>query len=222
MRPITVAFFDDHPIFLAGLCQLFSSGNEFSVVAVGKCGHDIEDIARNVRPDLIVIDLNMPGSVLESVAKVANMDLNTRIVVFTASTDIEAAISVFEAGATGYVMKDSSLDDLRDALRQVHAGETYMTPRLAAKVIAGLRQPKAARRAPRVSFSKREEDVLALLLRGATNKAMAEKLVLSEKTIKHYMTILIQKLEVNNRVEVVLAAQELAKSGALSRTCLPH
>ena len=215
MQAITVAFVDDHPVLLSGISQLFSAGHEFSVVSVGKCASDIVEIARSVKPNLIVIDLNMPGAVMEAIVKVTDNYPETKLIVFTASTNVEAAISCFEAGAMGYVMKGSTLEELSDAMRQVHRGETYMTPRLATKVISGLQHAARQRNAPRVEFSKREEDVLHLLLKGATNKRIADELLLSEKTVKHYMTVLIQKLEVRNRVEVVLAAQELARSGDL-------
>lgn len=216
MQAISVAFVDDHPVLLSGICQLFANGPEYAVVGVGKNATDIIDIAKTLHPDLIVTDLNMPGTVLEAIATVANMETNTKLVVFTASTNIDTAISSLEAGALGYVMKGSTLEELADAMRRVHEGETYMTPRLAAKVIAGLQRSARQRSMPRIAFSRREEDVLRLLLKGATNKRIADELLLSEKTIKHYMTLLIQKLEVRNRVEVVLAAQALAKSGALT------
>ena len=211
MKAITVAFVDDHPIFLSGISQLFSASKEFSVVAIGKCASDIVEIADKCHPDLIVMDLNMPGKTLEAVAKVAQMDDGTKTIVFTASTDVDTAISSFEAGARGYVVKGSTLEELSDAMHQVHDGETYMTPRLATKVIAGLQRTARQQSAPRIVFSRREEDVLRLLLKGATNKIIADELLLSEKTVKHYMTLLIQKLQVRNRVEVVLAAQELAR-----------
>ena len=214
MRTISVAFVDDHPIFLSGISQLFSASKDFSVVAVGKCASDIIEIANSSHPDIIVIDLSMPGSVLEAVARVAKNEGNTKLIVFTASTNIDTAISAFEAGAVGYLVKGSTLEELADAMHQVHNGETYLSPRLATKVMAGLQRNTGKDKAARIAFSKREEDVLRLLLKGATNKNIAENLFLSEKTVKHYMTLLIQKLQVRNRVEVVLAAQELAKTNS--------
>jgi DNA-binding NarL/FixJ family response regulator len=222
MQPVNIAFVDDHPILLSGICQLFSSSDEFRVVGVGRTALDVIEIARSIMPDVIVIDLNMPGRVLDAIATVANEYSKTKLVAFTASSNIDTAISTLEAGAVGYVLKGSTLDELVEAIKQVRRGETYMSPRVAANVVAGLQVNARARSAPSVRFSSREEDVLRFLLQGCTNKEIAESLSLTEKTVKHYMTVLIQKLDVRNRVEVVLAAQELAKIGGLSRNSLQN
>ncbi|WP_281968907.1 LuxR C-terminal-related transcriptional regulator, partial [Roseovarius nanhaiticus] len=216
VKPVKIAFVDDHPVLLSGICQLFSSNDEFQVVSVGSCANDVVDIARSMKPDIMVIDLNMPGRVLEAITTVVNDHKTTRLVAFTASGNIDTAIATLEAGVLGYVLKGSTLDELTDAIRQVHKGETYMSPRVAANVVAGLQVNARARTVPAVRFSSREEDVLRFLLQGCTNKEIALSLSLSEKTVKHYMTVLMQKLDVRNRVEVVLAAQELASSGGLT------
>lgn len=209
MQPATIAFVDDHPVLLSGICQLFAASKEFRVVAVGKCAQDVVEIAQSQSPDIIVVDLNMPGRTLEAIAKLATGSGSTRLLVFTASSCIDTAIATLEAGALGYVLKGSSIEELTEAIRQVLRGETYITPSFAAKVVAGLRQAARRTALPRVVFSKREEDVLRLLLRGGTNKEIAEALSISDKTVKHYMTILMQKLQVRNRLEVVIAAQKL-------------
>jgi DNA-binding NarL/FixJ family response regulator len=142
----------------------------------------------------------------------------TRILTFTAATGIDDAISALEAGAGGYVLKGSTGEELIDAVRTVHAGDTYITASYAAKVVAGLRTAslrKSAIEAMRLSL--REEQVLRLLLRGSTNREIATTLEIGEKTVKHYMTILMQKLNVRNRVEVVLAAQQLEIGKGLNR-----
>ncbi|MDD9725910.1 response regulator transcription factor [Roseovarius sp. SK2] len=215
MSNITVAFVDDHPIMLAGICHLFKELGEFSVVASGSASADVVEIAQSIKPDVIVLDLNMPGDVVQAIVKVANNFPETKMVAITASSSKDTAIAALEAGVLGYVLKGSSLDELSEAIRQVQVGETYLSPSVSATVIAGLRQKARSRLVPRVRFSKREEDVLRLLLQGCTNREIAEALTLQEKTVKHYMSVLIQKLNVRNRVEVVLAAQQLHNSGEL-------
>ncbi len=210
MKTISVAFVDDHPVLLAGLATLFSAHQDFSVVAIGNSARDAMEIVIKYRPDVIVVDLNMPGKVLEMVAEITVGRFGTKVLTFTAATGIDDAISALEAGAGGYVLKGSSCDDLMEAVRTVHAGDTYITASFAAKVVAGLRTAslrKSAIEAMRLSL--REEQVLRLLLRGSTNREIASTLAIGEKTVKHYMTILMQKLNVRNRVEVVLAAQQL-------------
>jgi two-component system, NarL family, nitrate/nitrite response regulator NarL len=213
-----IAFVDDHPIMLAGLVRLFSTGSDLNVIAVGKTAGDIVDIAQTMRPDVMVVDLGMPGSALEAIAKVTAGGSKTKILAFTASESVDLAVKALESGALGFVLKGSTLEELRDAIDRVHAGETYINPGFASKVVAALRKENVRRSVPRVTFSRREEDVLRLLLRAKTNRQIAEELAISEKTVKHHMTVLIQKLNVRNRIEVLLAAQEMASSGTLTET----
>jgi two-component system, NarL family, nitrate/nitrite response regulator NarL len=114
------------------------------------------------------------------------------------------------------VLKGASIGELHNAIVQVLAGETYVSPSLAAKLIERLRKPANTRNTRELNFSKREEDVLRELMNGRTNKEIAIALSISDKTVKHYMTVLIQKLEVRNRVEVVIAVRELVSKGALA------
>ncbi|MGL5012550.1 MAG: LuxR C-terminal-related transcriptional regulator [Paracoccaceae bacterium] len=210
MKTISVGFVDDHPILLSGLAALFSAHPEFLVVGVGHSARDAMDIVLQHRPDVLIVDLNMPGKVLEMIAEITVGRFGTKVLTFTAATGIDDAISALEAGAGGYVLKGSTGDELMEAVRTVHAGDTYITASYAAKVVAGLRTAslrKSAIEAMRLSM--REEQVLRLLLRGSTNREIASTLEIGEKTVKHYMTILMQKLNVRNRVEVVLAAQQL-------------
>lgn len=210
MKPISVGFVDDHPILLSGLAALFSAHPDFSVVAVGHSTRDAMEIVLQHRPDVLVVDLNMPGKALEMIAEITVGRFGTKVLTFTAATGIDDAISALEAGSGGYVLKGSSGDDLMDAVRTVHAGDTYITASFAAKVVAGLRTASLRRSAiEAMRLSLREEQVLRLLLRGSTNREIASTLAIGEKTVKHYMTILMQKLNVRNRVEVVLAAQQL-------------
>jgi DNA-binding NarL/FixJ family response regulator len=215
--PISIAFIDAHPTFLAGLSALFAPLPDFNLVAVGHCVTDAMTICTQLRPDVLIVDYNIPGNVLDTIAEIAMQRLGTRVLVFTAATGIDEAIAALEAGAGGYVLKSSSLDDLIAAVRTVHAGDTYITASFAAKVVAGLRTAslrKSSIEAMRLSL--REEQVLRLLLRGSTNREIAGTLNIGEKTVKHYMTVLMQKLNVRNRVEVVLAAQQLDMSKGLS------
>jgi DNA-binding NarL/FixJ family response regulator len=214
MKSISIAFVDDHPILLSGLAALFEAHPDFTVVGTGHCAKDAMEIVTRHRPNVIVMDINMPGKVLETVAEIAVGRFGTKVLTFTAATGIDSAISALEAGSGGYVLKGSSADELMSAVRTVNAGDTYITASYAAKVVAGLRTAslrKSAIEAMRLSL--REEQVLRLLLRGQTNREIAATLTIGEKTVKHYMTILMQKLNVRNRVEVVLAAQQLDMGG---------
>jgi len=142
-----------------------------------------------------------------------NLAPEIKIIAFTASSGINHAIDALQAGASGYVLKGSSLESLTEAIDAVMAGETYITKGFATKVIAALTSPQGAK----IKLSAREEQIVALLLESRTNREMAEELHLSEKTIKNYMSLLMQKLKVRNRVGLVMAARGMPLASASSR-----
>ncbi|RIK83682.1 MAG: DNA-binding response regulator [Hyphomicrobiales bacterium] len=210
MGRVSIAFVDDHPVLLDGLAHIFSELARFEVLAVGRCASDVVELATAKHPDVVLLDLNMPGDAFAAIVRTRELSPETKIVVFTASAGIDHAVRALEAGATGYVLKGSTDDELMQAIDTVLAGETFITPSFASKVIAALRAASIRRTAAqKVKLSVREEQIVRLLLLGRTNKEIAQRLQISEKTVKHYMTLLMQKLQARNRVEVVLAAQEL-------------
>ena len=210
--PTSIAFIDDHPILREGLVSLFSNYEDFAVVGSGASAADALTIATEKQPDVLLIDLQMPGNALDAIARIRMKSPSIIIMAFTASDRIDHAINALEAGANGYVLKGSTAGELTAAINSVIAGETFVTPSLASKVIAALRLP-SARVAGNPHLSVREDQIVKLLLKGCTNKAIAARLNISEKTVKHYMTLLMQKLDARNRLEVVLAAQKLSNAG---------
>lgn len=209
--PVRVAFFDDHPVLLDGLKRIFEANGGYDVVSTGSTAADVIKVATLFRPDVLVIDLSMPGDVFGAIQSVTRSSPSSKMIAFTASVGVDIAVRTFESGATGYVLKGSSGDELHNAIRSVLAGETFITPSFATKVITSLRQSAMRNTAEsRVKFSVREDQIIRLLQRGFTNKEIATNLQISEKTVKHYMTLLMQKLHVRNRVEVIIAAREVA------------
>lgn len=219
MTAISIAFVDDHPILLAGLGHLFEADSDYVVLGFGSNADDVLDIAQRLSPEIIVVDLSMPGKVLEAITTIAKSCPRTRILVFTAVTSVDHAASALEAGAMGYVLKGSGREELLHAIHTVHAGELFISPGFAGKLVAGLRTATLRRaKAAALRLTIREEQIMRLLLRGMTNREIATALSISDKTVKHYMTVLMQRLNVRNRIEVVLAAQEMGlEAGQLSR-----
>lgn len=205
MHIVSIAFVDDHPTLLEGMKAIFGRRHGYRVVATGGCCDEALNIALNHAPDILVLDLNMPGNAFECIRRLRTTSPETKIIALTASSAINHAIEALQAGASGYVLKGSSLESLTDAIDAVMGGETYITKGFATKVIAALTNPQGAR----IKLSTREEQIVALLLESRTNREMAEELHLSEKTIKNYMTLLMQKLKVRNRVGLVMAAREI-------------
>ena len=212
MNNVPIAVVDDHPLMLEALVSLLSH-SAFGVVATGTTASDITRIAQQFRPEVMVVDLSMVGDAFEAIAAVVKTVPETKIVAFTAATGVQPAIRALEAGASGYVLKGSSSKDLIHAIECVRRGESYITQAFASQVIAALRNTSLRRKAAEaVQLSIREDQIVRFLLRGRTNKEIALALKISEKTVKHYMTILMQKLNVRNRLEVVIAAQRFDQS----------
>ncbi|ABE38795.1 LuxR C-terminal-related transcriptional regulator [Rhodopseudomonas pseudopalustris] len=218
MSRVSVALVDDHPLMIEAVFSLLSRIDSFEVVATGTSAKDVVDIGTLLRPEIMIVDLGLPGDVYAAIASVASNSCGTKLVAFTASTGVDTAIRALDSGASGYVLKGSSPDELLDAIASVRSGETYITRNFATQVISALRDATIRRRAAMaVKLSIREEQIVRLLLKGKTNKEIAHAISISEKTVKHYMTILMQKLQVRNRLEVVIAAQRLDAERQLPR-----
>lgn len=208
--PIAVAFVDDHPILLEGLVSLYSAKEDLSIVAKGHNSADAIKIVEEYEPDVLVVDLSMPGDPMAAIEFILSSRKRTRVVIFTATSSIDMAVKALNLGVSGYVLKGSTAVDLHDAIIAAYNNDTYMTPGFATKVIMSMKTAEIRQKALQNNrLSVREEQIVNHLMRGRTNREIAESLDISEKTVKHYMTVLMQKLDVRNRVEVVLAAQKI-------------
>lgn len=212
MNEISVVVIDDHPLMIEAISGVLRrERNGFKVVGVGVSASDIVDLCERNAPNIAIVDLHMPGDVYAAIGRVLIVSPATKVIAFTAATGVDVAIRALDAGASGYVLKGSQPDELTRAISSVVAGETYITQTFASRVIAGLRDTTARRRAAEaVMLSIRELQIVRLLMNGKTNKEIALAIKISEKTVKHYMTALMQKLQVRNRLEVVIAAQKMS------------
>jgi DNA-binding NarL/FixJ family response regulator len=209
---VSLALVDDHPLLIEGIVSLLSRVDGFEILSTGSSARDIIDISSRLHPDVIIVDLSMAGDVFTAIATSIKLSPNTKVVAFTAATGVDSAIRALDAGANGYVLKGSNAQELIHAVESVRQGETYITQNFASQVIAALRNAPLRRVAAEVvQFSIREDQIVRLLLRGRTNKEIAISLKISEKTVRNYMTILMQKLNARNRLEVVIAAQAMAE-----------
>lgn len=200
-----IALIDDHPIVLAGLVDLIGKMGGYDVVGTGQCAEDALCVVNRHDIDLLVMDLNMPGPVQAVISEIAAQTNAPKILVFTASNKVDDCLASIESGANGYVVKGSSGGELFHAMTSVLKGEDYVTGSLASRVMREMRNREQKDQA--VALSHREEQVITHLLRGASNRDIALQLKLSEHTVKYYMTQIMQKFDVQNRVEVVLAIQ---------------
>ena len=207
---LNLILIDDHPIVLAGLVDILKSQKNYNIVATGTTADAALRLVRDNDCDVLVADLNLPGNMLETIRQIRAERPSVRVLVFTASANVETCMQLLAAGATGYVLKGSSGGDLFYALEEVAAGKEYVSSSMATKVIREMRaaEQRKAERAS-VALNSREDQVVRELLNGASNKEIANKLNLSDKTVKHYMTQIMQKFNARNRVEVVLEVQRL-------------
>lgn len=205
----TIAFVDDHPILLRGIADLFAQHPDFEVVGLGGAAVDALALMKDKGPEVLFLDLSMPGDVFAAITEIAHTYPSTRIVVFTAFSSVDSALRALDAGAMGFVLKGSTYDELFEAVSAVLRGEMFVTRQYATQVLSGLQQRKRAEELREaVRLSVREKQIVAQLLHARTNREIATTLSLSEKTVKHYMTGLMAKLKARNRLEVVIAAQK--------------
>jgi DNA-binding NarL/FixJ family response regulator len=173
--------------------------------------------AKEFLPDLILLDIDMPGSGLWAAQVVTEQCPVIKIVMLTASEDNDHLMEALKIGARAYVLKGVAARELTHILRSVAAGESYVPPALAASMLKEMNVPGRQEKQPHDlidDLTEREREILEGLASGFSNREIAQKTFLSEKTVKHYMTNLLQKLQVRNRVEAALLAQ---KSGKISK-----
>jgi DNA-binding NarL/FixJ family response regulator len=210
MGSTAIALIDNHPITMVGLMQVLAESSDYSVVAKGSSSLDILSIADEYQPSVMIVDMAVPGNALAAISFIAKKYPNMRIIDFTAASGVDYAVAALEAGAQGYVSKTCSSDEIIIALRAVMTGQTYVSQNFAGSVITALRNASIRKLAMQaLKLSAREDQIVHYLLVGKTNKEIAARLEISEKTVKHYMTILMQKLNARNRTEAVIAAQKL-------------
>ena len=214
MTAVRVLLVDDQTLFRAGLRTLLSTRAELEVVGEAGDGREALEVARDTRPDVVLMDLKMP--VLDGVAATRKLRVQLpacRVVALTTFEDDELVFEALRAGAVGYLLKDAPLDRLVEATLAAARGESVLQPSVASKVIAELSRlagaPAAAAPSALDKLSDREREVLRLITRGASNKEIAGALYVTEGTVKNHVTSILAKLDVADRTQAALRAREL-------------
>ena len=200
---IRIGIVDDHPMLREGVANTLKKRADLQVVEQGANADEARDIAQRVRPDVMLMDVNMPGDVFASVRFISTELPDVKVLMLTVSESENDAFLALEAGARGYVLKGVSGPELVQAIRSVAKGETYITPEFANKLVNNIKKHEAETQ--KFDLTQREEEVIVEVSKGLTNKEVAEKLLISEKTVKHHMGCVMQKLNARNRVEAVTA-----------------
>ena len=203
---IRILVADDHPLFREGVVNTLVDESDIEVIAEASSGERAVELAVDLLPDVAILDLTMPG--IGGIAATAQLSAKcpaTAVLVLTVSENADDLLQALKAGARGYVLKGVSGQGLIHAVRSVTAGEVYITPVLAAGILSEMTRDDQAD--PFESLTGREHEILELVAAGLTNREIGERLYLAEKTVKHYMTNVLQKLHVRSRVEAALLAQ---------------
>jgi len=206
-----VLIVDDHPIFREGLVQTLRSESGIEIVGQAATAEEAVRLTADLLPDILLLDIDIPGGGLKAAETVAAQSPVTKIVLLTGSDDEDTVLAGLRAGARAYVLKGVAARELVGILRAVWAGEVYVTPTLAAGLL--LEMTTVSRGAPSQGspidqLTERERQVLELVASGLSNKEVGLRLHLTEKTIKHCMSNILQKLQVRNRVEAALLVQK--------------
>ena len=201
--PVRLLIVDDHPVVRDGLRGMFEGEEGFEVVAEATNGADAISKARAHDPDVVLMDLRMPEmDGVSAIRQMTELGIPARVLVLTTFDTDSDVLPAIEAGATGYLLKDAPRDELLRAVRSAAAGEAVLSPSVAARLLDQVRQPL------KETVSQRELEVLQLVASGATNREVAERLFVSEATVKTHLLHIYAKLGVNDRAAAVGAAFE--------------
>jgi DNA-binding NarL/FixJ family response regulator len=198
MKTIRLLLVDDHPVVRDGLRGMFSGEPDVEVVGEASGGAEALALAESLRPDVILMDLHMPGvDGVSAIRQLSERGIGSRVLVLTTYDMDSDVLPALEAGATGYLLKDAPSDDLMRAVHTVARGESVLSPSVAGRLIDEMRKPS------REILSPRETEILTQVAVGATNREIAEKLFISEATVKTHLLHIYEKLGVRDRAAAV-------------------
>ncbi|WP_433664599.1 response regulator [Nocardia sp. CA-128927] len=207
---VTVFLVDDHHIVRRGVADLIDAETDLEVI--GEAGNVSQAMARipALKPDVVVLDVRLPdGNGIELCRDLLNQHPELRCLILTSFTDEQAMLDAILAGASGYVVKDIGTLELVDAIREVGAGRSLLDNRAAAALMAKLRDEASAKTGPLASLTDQERTLLDLLGEGLTNRQIAARMFLAEKTVKNYVSRLLAKLGVERRTQAAVIASKL-------------
>ncbi|MDQ6695442.1 MAG: response regulator transcription factor [Chloroflexota bacterium] len=207
---IRVLIADDHPVFRFGLRTLLKADPTLEVAGEATTGHEAIAQAATLQPDVILMDLNMPGlNGVEAIRHILDVQPAVRILVLTMFDDDDSVLAAMRVGARGYLLKGAEGGEMLQAIKVVSTGEAIFSPAIAQRLIHyfSARRP-ASPAGPFPDLTEREREVMSLIAQGYTNQAIAEKLVISPKTVRNHISAIFSKLQVTSRLEAIVLAKE--------------
>ncbi len=222
---ITVVIVDDHPVVRAGMRTVLDAAADITVVAEGASGADALRLVSQHRPDVLVLDVNLPDvSGVEVARRVRDDGATSAILVLTVHDDSQTVFGLLDGGATGYVLKDEALETLVSAVRAAAQGQSWLSPAVASQVVRrAVAQPAPCPTpSPPLALTPRELKVLCLLAQGLDNAAIAQQLVVTKRTVQNHVSNIYSKLGVASRTEAALLAIRRGLVSAPSPSDAPH
>ena len=212
MKTIRVAIADDHPIFRRGLASLFDKIDDIEIVGEASTGEEIIALASKVEPDVILMDIQMPPGTngIEATRQIVEIIPHVHVLIITSAEDEASLFVAIRAGAHGYLRKDTDPEDAVRMIRDVATGQNRIGPTIAYKMLAyfSTKQQDTAETSL-MQLTNREREILTYIVRGDNNRQIMEKLIISENTLKNYITSIYQKLHVKERVKAMIRGREL-------------
>jgi len=208
---ISIIVVDDHPLFREGVVTTLIESGYFDVVAQAGSKEEALVKAQAHLPDLMLVDVSMPGGGIETAHELSQLAPVIKVIMLTVSEqehDVQAAL---KAQARGYVLKGVASDELISILRDIHNGDSYISPNLAVNLLMRSSEDTKKDSPEDFDLNDRERQILEKLASGMSNKEIADDIFLSEKTVKHYMTNIMHKLHVSNRVQAAIKAYEMGR-----------
>ncbi|NKK78068.1 response regulator transcription factor [Rhizobium leguminosarum] len=205
MTSITIGVVDDHPLFREGVTRSLSEISGFIVVGEGASSDDAAMIATDNHPDIMLLDVSMPGGGLSAISDVLARSPTTKVLMLTVSEEVDTLLGALQRGAMGYVLKGVGSRGLAEAIQTVLRGSRYISPTMSAKVMENSLNGGTSDKS---SLTPREREVMDLVAQGLSNKHIGLRLNLQEKTVKHHMTQILSKLGASNRTEAALQWRE--------------
>lgn len=205
---ISVMISDDHGLMREGLKQLIELEDDIVVVCQAKDGNETIEKLIKYKPDVLLLDINMPNlNGIDTLRRLKDLGLGTKVIILTIHDDKEYLLETMKMGANGYVLKDSDGDSLIKAIRDVKEGKTYIQPSIASALDEDLNYSEKDEGIRKIeSLTNREYEVLTLIAEGLNNKEIADKLYISEKTVKNHVSSIFKKIEVNDRIQAAIFA----------------
>jgi len=208
---ISIIVVDDHPLFREGVVTTLVESGFFDVVAQAGNKEDAIAQAEKHLPDLMLVDVSMPGGGIDTASEIATRVPIVKVIMLTVSEQEQDVQAALKAQARGYVLKGVASDDLITILKDISQGESYISPNLAVNLLMRSNEDAHKETPEDFDLNERERQILEKLAIGMSNRDIADDIHLSEKTVKHYMTNIMNKLHVSNRVQAAIKAYEMSK-----------